>query len=198
MKKKTMERIYLSKEEFLNTENEIRFHEHLRRYAAIRRFCYGKVLDFACGCGYGTYLLAANPEVSKVTGIDIDEEAVAWAKNEFKHDKIRYMVDDVSNLKENFDTLVSLETIEHLKDISILQKLVKNCSINHLIFSFPDKKSTHFNPFHYHDFVMQEIADLFPGYMIYHSFRTGDVQFVQLIKLPDNAPSHIFRNIKDL
>jgi 2-polyprenyl-3-methyl-5-hydroxy-6-metoxy-1,4-benzoquinol methylase len=197
-KKKTVERIYLSNEEFLKVENEIRFHEHLRRYAAIRRFCYGKVLDFACGCGYGSFLLAVNPEVSEITAIDIDKDAVEWAKKEFQHKKIRYIVDDIKNLNEAFDTLVSLETIEHMKDLSVIRDLIKRCEINHLILSFPDKKSTHFNPYHFHDFVLQEIADLFPAYLVYHSFRSGDVQFVQLMKLPANAPAHIFRNIKDL
>jgi hypothetical protein len=46
-KRKTLERIFIEKEEFLEFENQIRINEHLRRYAAIRRFCYGKVLDFA-------------------------------------------------------------------------------------------------------------------------------------------------------
>lgn len=197
-KRNTIERIYISKTEFEKVENEIRFHEHLRRYAAIRRFCYGKVLDFASGCGYGSYLIAANPEVSFVTGIDIDEEAVSWAKREFPHPKLKFIVDDISNIDDHYDTLVSLETIEHLKDLSIITDLVKKCSIKQIILSFPDKKSTHFNPFHFHDFVVQEIADLFPSHLIYHSFRHGDVQFLLLIQLPENAPSHIFRNIRNL
>lgn len=197
-KKKTVERIYLTKNELLNVENEIRFHEHLRRYAAIRRFCYGNVLDFACGCGYGSYLLAANPEVVQVTGIDIDEEAVTWAKKEFIQPKINFLIDDVNNLNSPFDTLVSLETIEHLKDLSLICELVKRCSIKQLIISFPDKKSTHFNPFHFHDFVVQDIADLFPSHLLFHSFKHGDVQFVLLMELPKDAPTHIYRNIRDL
>ncbi|MDJ1482399.1 class I SAM-dependent methyltransferase [Cytophagaceae bacterium YF14B1] len=197
-RKKTVERIYLTKEEFVQAENEVRFHEHLRRYAAVRRFCYGKVLDFACGCGYGSHLLAVNPDVSKVIGIDIDEEAVTWAKQEYTHEKIEFLAKDVVSLKEKFDTLVCLETIEHLQDLTIIQKVVENCNFGQLIISFPDKKSTHFNPFHFQDFVLQDIADLFPNYLTYYSFRTGDVQFVLLIKLPESAPSHIFRNIRDL
>ncbi len=196
--KKTVERIYLSKEDFLKHENEIRFHEHMRRYAAIRRFAYGNLLDFACGCGYGSYLLAANPEVSSVTSVDIDESAIEWAKKEYSNPKITYMLQDISKVTTPFDTLVSLETIEHLKDLSLIKNLVERCQVDNLILCFPDKKSTHFNPFHFHDFTLQEVIDLFPSHLCYYSFRTGDVQFVLMIKLPKNAPSHIFRNINDL
>jgi 2-polyprenyl-3-methyl-5-hydroxy-6-metoxy-1,4-benzoquinol methylase len=198
MKKVTLERIYLTKDEFSEAENRIRFHEHLRRYASIRRFCFGKVLDLACGCGYGSYILAVNPDVSKVCGVDIDSDAIAWANKEFNHPKINFLNTDVGMVDEKFDTLVCFETIEHFKDVSQIQKLVERCSINHVIISFPDKKSTHFNPFHFHDFVLQDILDFFPKHLAYHSFTTGDVQFVLMMKLPDNAPSHIFRNIRDL
>ncbi|MES2848915.1 MAG: class I SAM-dependent methyltransferase [Bacteroidota bacterium] len=197
-KRKTLERIFIEKEEFLEFENQIRINEHLRRYAAIRRFCYGKVLDFACGCGYGSALVSVNPDVEKVVGIDIDKEAIDWANKEFAADKITFLNQDVNEVTENFDTLICLETIEHLPDLSIVTKLVERCDIKQIIVSFPDKKSTHFNKFHYHDFVIQDLLDLFPGYVNYYRFRTGDVQFLMLIQLPKNAPAHIFRYISDL
>jgi len=197
-KRKTLERIYLDKEEFMEFENQIRLNEHLRRYAAVRRFCYGNVLDFACGCGYGSYLVAVNPDVTKVTGVDLDADAVDWAKKEFSSDKIEFISTDVNAVAEKFDTLVCLETIEHLEDLSLVVNLTDRCAIDQLIISFPDKKSTHFNKFHHHDFVIQDILDLFPKYINYYKFRTGDVQFLLFMKLPPNAPSHIFRYISDL
>lgn len=197
-KRKTLERIFIEKEEFLEFENQIRLNEHLRRYAAIRRFCYGKVLDFACGCGYGSALVSVNPDVQSVVGIDIDKEAIDWAVKEFSADKITFLNKDINEVDEAFDTLICLETIEHLQDVSILTNLVKRCDIKQLIISFPDKKSTHFNKFHYHDFVIQDLLDLFPGYVNYYRYRTGDVQFLMLIQLPPNAPAHIFRYISDL
>ena len=197
-KRKTVERIYIDKVEFLEFENQIRLNEHLRRYAAIRRFCYGAVLDFACGCGYGTYLISVNPDVSKITGVDIDAEAIKWAKNEFGGERIDYVEQDIKYLNKKFDTLVCLETIEHIQDISVIAEMIERCSIDQLIFSFPDKKSTHFNEFHFHDFVVQDIIDLFPAYVNYFRFKSGDVQFVLFIKLPKDAPPHIFRYISDL
>ncbi len=82
MKKNNLvERIYLSFDDFGKSEKGMLQQEHLRRYGSIRRFCYGKVLDFACGCGYGTFLIAGNPDVIGVVGVDRDKEAIDWAKN---------------------------------------------------------------------------------------------------------------------
>ena len=50
-------------------------HEHWHRYAFARRCVAGKrVLDVACGEGYGSALLAG--ESTSVTGIDIDAGAI--------------------------------------------------------------------------------------------------------------------------
>lgn len=193
-----IERIFVSRQNILQIENDIKFDEHLKRYAAARRFCYGKVLDFACGCGYGSFLVSANPEVSKIVGVDKNSAAVNWAKKEFGGPKIEYRLGEANEVNEKFDVLLCLETIEHLKNTSELSKMVERCEFDEIIVSFPDKKSTHFNSFHFHDFVLQDIADIFSGHIIYHSFRSGDVQFVLLVKKPEKAPSHIFRNIKDL
>ena len=196
--KETIERIYITKDDFIKLENNVRFQEHLKRYAAVRRFCFGSVLDFACGCGYGTFILAVNPEITSVTGIDADEHAVEWARSNFDHPKIQYRCESIDSLQGEFDTLVCLETIEHLDDVSLIQNLVSRCKFKSLIISFPDKKSTHFNKFHYHDFVMQDLLDMFPDYLLYHQFKFVDVQFVLMVPKPAQAPHHIFRNLHDL
>src|SRR5215212_10066696 len=54
-------------------------YEHWHRYAFARRFSAGKrVLDAACGEGYGTALLAS--VATDAIGVDIDTAAVAHAK----------------------------------------------------------------------------------------------------------------------
>ncbi len=105
-RKNLVERIYLKKDEFIEHERTIQIHEHMKRYGALRRFCYGHVLDFACGCGYGSYLISGNPAVTKVTGVDIDREAIVWAQNEFKSSKIEFVQADITKIKDSFDTLV--------------------------------------------------------------------------------------------
>ena len=193
-----LERILLSRETFHNVESEIRFHEHLRRYAAIRRFCYGKVIDFASGCGYGSFLLSANPDVEKVVGIDKADDAISWAKKEFSTDKTEFRCVDIESVQEKFDTLVSLEAIEHFEDTSLLPRLAERCDVDQVIISYPNKKSTHFNKYHVHDFSVQDIVGLMDKYLCYHHLILGDVQFLLFVKKPPKAPSHIFNYLHDL
>jgi glycosyltransferase involved in cell wall biosynthesis/SAM-dependent methyltransferase len=95
--------------------------QHLVRYAAARPFCTGRrVLDVACGQGFGTKLLV-EWGASEVVGVDISEEAIGTARRIFGHDKIRFLVGDAHSVervldsKDRFDLIVSLETIEHLR-----------------------------------------------------------------------------------
>lgn len=196
--KGVLERILITREKFFETESEIRFHEHLRRYAAVRRFCYGKVLDFASGCGYGSFLLSVNPDVEKVVGIDKDEDAINWARTEFCTDKTEFRCQDIEEVSEKFDTLVSLEAIEHFTDVSLIPRLVAKCEVDNVIVSYPNKKSTHFNRYHVHDFSSQDIVDLLKDHVCYKGFTMGDVQFLLFTKKPAKAPAHIYRNLLDL
>lgn len=197
-KKEVLERILITREKFNTIESEIRFHEHLRRYAAVRRFCYGKVLDFASGCGYGSFLLSVNPDVTKVVGIDKDSSAIEWAQKEFKSDQTEFRCQDIEEVEEHFDTLVSLEAIEHFEDLSIIPRLVERCKIDNVIISYPNKKSSHFNKYHVHDFSAQDIVSLLGNYISYHHFSMGDVQFLLFTRKPDNAPAHLYKNLLDL
>lgn len=193
-----IERILIAREKVLEIEGEVRFHEHLRRYAAVRRFCYGNVLDFASGCGYGSFLLSVNPEVTRVVGVDKDEDAIKWARSEFKTDKTEFRDRSIEEISEPFDTLVCLEVIEHLKDTTVIPRLAQRCAIDNVVISFPNKKSTHFNRYHLHDFCAQDILNLMSDHVCYHDFTMGDVQMLLFTRKPSKAPSHIYRNLLDL
>ena len=43
-----------------------------------------KVLDVACGCGYGSALLAERHPDKQVTGVDIDPAAIAYARQHYQ------------------------------------------------------------------------------------------------------------------
>jgi hypothetical protein len=59
-----------------------------------------------------------------------------------------------------------METIEHIQDSTIVPKVADLVKAKNVIVSFPSKKSTHFNPFHLHDFRTQDILDLFTNYIL--------------------------------
>src|SRR6202158_4675765 len=66
-------------------------YEHWHRYAFARRFAAGKrVLDAACGEGYGSALLGAVAE--SVVGVDIDASAIAHAGERYgEGDRVRFI-----------------------------------------------------------------------------------------------------------
>lgn len=94
-------------------------HQHLQRY----RFALGmiegrRVLDLACGVGFGSYVMAG-AQGREVTGIDLNEEAIVYGRSCYKRPGLRLISADALQWQNNgalFDTVVSFETIEHLPD----------------------------------------------------------------------------------
>jgi len=182
--KNTKERIYLTKDNLEAQRGEARYWRHIERYISVRSEVYGNVLDLACGVGYGSHLLAMNPDVDCVIGCDIDEEAIEFANKEYASDKVLFC-SDVKQKDLKIDVLVSIETIEHIKDINILPQMARDLQIPKLIISFPHIKSTHFNSYHFHDFNTQQIKDLFPEWVLIDENKIHhDVTILQFVANP--------------
>lgn len=133
---------------------------HMARYAfAVKHVAPGVVLDMACGVGYGSYYLAQNtgPEVSKIIAVDISPDAIAYAKQRYQHPKIEFLCADATRFTSGreFQTIVSLETIEHIPDparfIAHLKTLLD--ANGTLIGSVPVTPSVDANPHHITDFT---------------------------------------------
>lgn len=164
--KGTRERIYFSKKELENIEIDILNRRHIERYALIRQFLYGEVLDVSCGCGYGTHLVSKNPDIKNIIGIDINKDAIEWANKNFITENCSFMKSKIEDFTKKADVLVSIETIEHLENPKILNDLAERCNIKQIFVSYPSKKTTHYNKYHYRDFIDEEIIRLFPNYKL--------------------------------
>ena len=181
---KVKERIYITKETLEAQHITARHWRHIERYIAVRSEVYGNVLDLACGVGYGSYLLSMNPDVEHVFGVDVDIKTIQFATKEYKNEKISFL-HDIENINCNIDVLVSIETIEHIKNVNFLPQIARKFQIPKLIISFPHIKSTHFNPYHFHNFNTQQIKDLFPEWiMIEENNFHHDVTLLQFIADP--------------
>jgi SAM-dependent methyltransferase len=93
-------------------------YEHWHRYAAVAPLAAGKrVLDAACGEGYGTFLLAQTAQ--RATGIDLSPDAIAHATARYARANLEFAVGSVTQLPlptASVDLVVSFETIEHLAE----------------------------------------------------------------------------------
>lgn len=102
------------------------------------------VLDAGCGSGHGKRFLKG-----RYIGVDINPpsfgiqgDLLTW-KPEF-----------------DYDVFVGFEIIEHLKDYTNFVSIAKRAR-KWVIVSTPIVPTTHYNPFHIHDFTMEDIQNLF-------------------------------------
>lgn len=92
------------------------FWEHVYRYAFASRFVRGKrVLDIACGEGYGAAALQ-KAGAAQVVGVDVSEEVCLHARNKYGLDARRGTAQQIPLPGEAVDVVVSFETIEHVPD----------------------------------------------------------------------------------
>jgi SAM-dependent methyltransferase len=123
------------------------WYEHWHRYVFARAFARGKrVLDAACGEGYGSALLAR--EAASVLGIDIAEDAIAHARERYadRGANLRFERGDCTALEApsaSFDLITSFETLEHVAaQKALIDGFARALTAEGvLIISSPDKRS---------------------------------------------------------
>jgi 2-polyprenyl-3-methyl-5-hydroxy-6-metoxy-1,4-benzoquinol methylase len=118
------------------------FWEHIYRYRFATDFVGGKrVLDIACGEGYGTDALLKAGATS-VIGMDISEEVCAHARNKYGIDARPGDAENIPLADQSVDVIVSFETVEHISSpAAFLDECVRVLAPGGLlIISTPNKK----------------------------------------------------------
>lgn len=95
------------------------WYEHWHRYAWVLPLAGGKrVLDAACGEGYGAALLAG--VAASVCAVDLSAEAVAHAGARYAHvPRLTFRQGDATDLAlppQSFDLITCFETLEHVHE----------------------------------------------------------------------------------
>jgi SAM-dependent methyltransferase len=91
------------------------FRRHLAVYEWIAARVAGeRVIDMACGEGYGSDVLAG--AAASVVGVDANPEAHEHARLRYTRPNLRFARDLVETFAEPADAVVFLQTIEHLED----------------------------------------------------------------------------------
>lgn len=150
--------------------------EHLHRYTLALAYVVGKrVLDVACGEGYGSSMLAT--VAASVAGVDISSEAVNHAAAKYVQSNLEFFCAPAESLplgSASVDVVVSFETIEHLEQqeamLAELKRVLAPGGL--LIISCPDRLNYsgvvgHDNPFHVKELYGEEFVALLQSYFLY-------------------------------
>jgi len=176
------------------------WYEHMHRYAWAAGFAHGKrVLDAACGEGYGSALLARAG--AQVLGLDIDPASVEHARSRYADVAgLRFERADVTALDHlesaGFDLVVSFETLEHVHAqehmLAGFRRLLKPNGL--LLVSSPDRRNYselrgYHNECHVRELYREELETLlhaqFPALQLY----AQKLVFASLLWDPDRAPA---------
>lgn len=103
---------------------------HVVTYKFAIPYVQGKqVLDYGCGSGYGTYMLASH--CSDIVGVDIAPEAIDYASNQYNASNLKYkrINNDNGTLlpfpDASFDTVLSFQVVEHIPDTHLYLMEIK-------------------------------------------------------------------------
>jgi len=141
----------------------------LNRYrwavGVLRKRRLKRVIDAACGCGYGTRMLVDQGGANYAVGIDVDVTAIEVAETYWTGCGVEFKREDIREVQFGlgFDAVVSIETIEHVKDPSeLLEKFWDWAPV--LIATVPHEKVVPFDPgafrFHFRHYTADEFYNL--------------------------------------
>jgi 2-polyprenyl-3-methyl-5-hydroxy-6-metoxy-1,4-benzoquinol methylase len=146
--------------------------QHIARYRWASCFTRGcKVIDAACGIGYGAKILL-DRGAERIDGFDLSTEAIQTARVTYPNmEKLSFEKAGVTNLPisdHSYDVFVSMETIEHIEnDTAFLKEARRVLKPNgKFICSTPNRKLTNpgtpisrrpFNPHHVREYTLREL-----------------------------------------
>ena len=155
--------------------------EHVHRYRVAASLCAGlRVVDLACGSGYGSAIL--REKARSVVGVDNDAATVDMARATVGREAdIEFVAADAveylqRSLGEDHDAIVCLEGLEHLADldgaVAALSDLARDGM--RLVVSVPNSRTfAEENEFHITDFGFDEarqLAERLGGATVLHQF----------------------------
>ena len=144
------------------------YRRHLVVYEWIaERVADRRVVDMACGEGYGSNVLAGS--AASVVGVDANPEAHEHARLRYVRSNLRFERDLVESFAEPCDAVVFLQTIEHVQDAgAILEHFrsmlspggVAYVSTPNLLTLAPPGAERSDNPWHVHEYRADEFRSL--------------------------------------
>jgi SAM-dependent methyltransferase len=151
------------------------YRRHVAAYEWIAERCTGlKVVDLACGEGYGADLLARH--AAEVIGVDANPQAFEHARARYRGPNLSFERGLVEEFDRTADAVVFLQTIEHIHDpdrllerISGTAPLAYISTPNRLTLAPPGAEKSD-NPWHLREYNRREYRQLLEPH-----FRTVEI-----------------------
>jgi 2-polyprenyl-3-methyl-5-hydroxy-6-metoxy-1,4-benzoquinol methylase len=144
------------------------FRRHLVVYEWIAQRVRGlRVIDMACGEGYGSDVLARS--AASVVGVDANPQAHEHARRRYVRENLRFARDLVERFPESAEAVVFLQTIEHLHEpgaaLAHFRSLAGSAgtvfvSTPNVLTLAPKGAARSGNPWHVHEYESGEFARL--------------------------------------
>ena len=163
-------------------EAGVRSDAHLVRYQLAASLIRpgDTVFVAACGLGYGSHILAGLSPAARVTGIDLSDWAVDYAKRNYGSDRVDFICGSLPNVlndvpEGSVDFVVSFETLEHVPDpVALLAAFVQVLKPGGRIFlsvpnDWADETGEDPNPHHLHVYDWARIRRELDAYFIVES-----------------------------
>jgi GT2 family glycosyltransferase/acetyltransferase-like isoleucine patch superfamily enzyme/2-polyprenyl-3-methyl-5-hydroxy-6-metoxy-1,4-benzoquinol methylase/predicted Zn-dependent protease len=167
--------------------------EHWARYRHVSPLVADKrVLDVACGAGYGSDMLAETAQ--QVIGGDISPETIAYCRDHYKRDNLKFEVLDIRNIPypdKSFEMVNSFETLEHVAEgEKFLQEVTRLLTDDGMFVVSTPLGGPVGNPHHVAYYQSGTFASYLLGFFedVKLLFQRGD-QFYEETKSPYYAPT---------
>jgi SAM-dependent methyltransferase len=141
------------------------YRRHVAVYEWIAERCAGlRVVDLACGEGYGSDLLARH--AAEVVGVDANPEAFEHARARYRRPNLSFARGLVEEYDEPADAVVFLQTIEHIHEPDrLLERIARIAPVayistpNRLTLAPPGAEKSD-NPWHLREYDQAQYREL--------------------------------------
>lgn len=165
--------------------------ERISRYILASRFARGVVLDIASGSCYGSSILRRGEGVELVVSVDIDIDVLRYGRIVYSAECVQADAANPPFRENSFDTIVSIETLEHIRDqgafLSNLRKCLKKKG--QLVLTTPNKLYSSpliprpLNPYHVREYYLGQLLSLIE----LHGFKVSRVYGGKRVSIPTLA-----------
>ena len=190
-------------------ESGSRSDAHVFRYDLAARYVRpgDRVLDAACGLGYGSHVLARLSRAAAVVGYDASGSSIKYARINYGGDahvsfREGFLPQCLAKLEDgSVDCIVSFETLEHVENpravLAEFRRVLTPggriiCSVPH---DWTDETGVDPNPYHFHAYDLNAFIDQLGAEF---EIETLFAQTADRVKKPNGAPGEFVSRHREL